>query len=130
MDNNVQLTLLNDTTVAPVTNVKRKKATKENKARWINSEKIPTIVKNGAFFTIAFTKKDGTIRILNGRMGVSKYVNGKGGSWDPATKNMIIVWDTDKSNRSDEKDLGYRCVALDRVIFIRANGNLYYVNHE
>ena len=50
----------------------------------------------GKFFTTTFIKKDGTLRKMTARLGVSKGVNGKGLKFDPADKNLVVVYEMSK----------------------------------
>ena len=55
----------------------------------------------GKFFTVEFTKKDGSTRILNGRLGVKKHLRGGRIRYNASEKGNIIVYDTvEKDYRS------------------------------
>lgn len=69
---------------------------------------------NGKFFTVKFIKKDGTLRRMTCRTGVSKGVNGKGLDFDPQEKGLKVVWSTDAE--------GYRMINLAQVKEITFNG--------
>ena len=47
----------------------------------------------GRIFTAKFTKKNGKVRTMNCRIGVSKGVNGKGMSYNPSLKGLKPVFD-------------------------------------
>ena len=68
------------------------------------------------FFTVEFTKADGSIRKINGRLGVDKHK--KGGRDCTTTKPMMTVWD----NYAE----GYRNVNLSTINYIVVDG----VKHE
>lgn len=72
---------------------------------------------NGKFVTVAFRKKDGSKRVLNGRLGVSKHVTGGGMPYDPGHYNMQVIYDV--------KAKGYRMVNLDEIIYTRIGGKIY-----
>lgn len=61
---------------------------------------------NGKIFTVTFLKKDGTVRILNGRLGVTKHL--KGGECTLDKDRFIIVYDL--------KSEGYRAVDKESII--------------
>jgi hypothetical protein len=61
---------------------------------------------NGKIFTVKFIKKDGTIRKLNGRLGVEKYL--KGGNCTLSKEKFIIVYDLQAK--------GYRAVNKDSIV--------------
>ena len=58
-------------------------------------------------FTVEFTKKDGTHRVMNCRMGVRKHLKGGDLNYNPVEKGLLTVFDMQKN--------AYRCVPLDRV---------------
>ena len=66
---------------------------------------------NGQFFTATFVKKDGSVRDMNCRLGVTKHL--KGGESTTAHKdNLLTVFDLQNKE--------YRCINLDTVTNIRA----------
>ena len=69
---------------------------------------------NGKFFTVKFIKKDGTLRKMTCRTGVSKGVTGKGLAFEPKEKGLKVVWSTDAE--------GYRMINLAQVTEITFNG--------
>ena len=64
------------------------------------------------FFTVGFTKADGSFRKINGRLGVEKHK--KGGRDCNTNKQMMTVWDTGAK--------GYRNVNLSTIKYIIADG--------
>jgi hypothetical protein len=78
---------------------------------------IKQIIGNkGRIFNVTFTKKDGSTRSFNARLGVHSYASKTGGGrkYDPSDYNMIGVFSLD--------DLGYRTVSVDNLIRLKANG--------
>jgi len=61
----------------------------------------------GKFFTVVFTKKDGSERLLNGRLGVTKHLRGGEKGYSDADFNALTVFDVQAK--------GYRTVKLDKV---------------
>jgi hypothetical protein len=59
----------------------------------------------GRFVTVTFTKKDGTLRTINGRTGVIKHL--KGGKSTIDRSKYIVLY----SNADD----GYRCINKDTI---------------
>ena len=54
--------------------------------------------KTGRFFKAVFIKKtNNELRIMICRFGVKKHVNGKGMKYDPLSKGLLPVWDTEKN---------------------------------
>lgn len=73
----------------------------------------------GKFFTVKFIKKDGTLRQMTCRTGVSKGVTGKGLDFDPKEKGLRVVWAMDAE--------GYRMINLAQVTELKFNGiRTYY----
>lgn len=72
---------------------------------------------NGRFFTVTFKKKDGSLRTINGRTGVHKYLKGGKATFDAQDKVQqdwtVGVWETKK---------GYRCFKASQVTSITTNG--------
>lgn len=50
----------------------------------------------GKFFTTTFIKKDGSTRKMTARLGVRKGVNGKGLKFNPAEKDLLVVYEMSK----------------------------------
>lgn len=69
----------------------------------------------GRFFTVLVLKRDGTVRAINGRVGVKKHL--KGGvvpNGHVATlKDMLVVYDV--------KEKGYRAINKHNVLAVRVN---------
>ena len=66
----------------------------------MNIEEAIKTIKSGRFFSAEFTKKDGSQRRIVGRVGVKKYLTGRGMSWNPSDKGYIPVYD--QRNQSTE----------------------------
>ena len=67
---------------------------------------------NGRMVTVTFIKQDGSERILNGRLGVKKYI--KGSSLNKNSTEYITMYDV--------KNKGYRRVNRDTIIAVRCDG--------
>lgn len=78
----------------------------------MNKEKIIELVGN-KFFTISFIKKDGTLRKMNARLGVTKHLKGGKKSYNPDDFNYLTVFDIGKKQ--------YRTVNLNTVKEVKAN---------
>ena len=76
-----------------------------------------TLRKSGHFFTAVFIKKDDTIRQMHCRIGVKKYVNGKGMKYNPLEKGLLTVWDRQKE--------AYRMINLKRLLYISYGGVIH-----
>lgn len=78
----------------------------------MNKEKIIELVGN-KFFTISFIKKDGTLRKMNARLGVTKHLKGGKKSYNPDDFNYLTVFDLAKKQ--------YRTVNLNTIKEVKAN---------
>jgi molybdenum cofactor biosynthesis enzyme len=76
-------------------------------------EKIIKAMGN-KIFTVTFTKKDGTVRVMNARRGVKKGVTGVGLAYDAAEKGLITVYDMKKRQ--------FRSVNVDTVQTVKTVG--------
>ena len=76
--------------------------------------KITDFIANskGKFITVSFIKKDGTVRNLNGRIGVTKHL--KGGTSTIDHDKYLVVYDTINT--------GYRCVNKDTIVSVTCEG--------
>lgn len=68
----------------------------------------------GKFFTVTFTKKDGSERVLNGRINVSKHL--KGGD-RKVSEDYLVVYDI--------KNGGYRSVNKNTIKSVKFKGEVY-----
>ena len=78
---------------------------------------LETLKTTGRIFTVTFTKKDGSLRKLTGRFGVTKYLKG-GKSTIPENLYFTVF------------DLGikeYRAVNKNTIVSLKANGTLLEV---
>jgi hypothetical protein len=66
----------------------------------------------GRFFTVIFRKRDGSIRRMNCRTGVTRYVKGTG--LPRNSEHLLTVYDVQVK--------GYRSIPVDRVVAIRYAG--------
>ena len=75
---------------------------------------------NGRFFTVCFTKKDGSERVLNGRLGVTYAL--KGGECTLDRSKFLIVYDMAKKT--------YRAVNRDSIKWVNFDGVKFVSNTE
>lgn len=69
----------------------------------------------GKFFTVVFTKKDGTERVLNGRLGVKSALKGGKSTVDP--NKYIVVYEANRNQ--------YRAVNKETIKEVRFAGKIY-----
>lgn len=67
---------------------------------------------NGKMVTVTFIKQDGSTRILNGRLGVKKYL--KGGKSSVDANEYISIYDV--------QNKGYRSVNRNTIVALRMQG--------
>ena len=67
---------------------------------------------NGKMVTVTFIKQDGSTRVLNGRLGVKKYL--KGGKLNVNTDEYISIYDV--------QNKGYRSVNRNTIVALRMQG--------
>ena len=83
----------------------------------IKNAVLESSLKSGRIFSIKFRKLDGTVKTINARLGVRKYLNGKGMRYVPENHNLIIIYSmTDK---------GYRAIKKHNIESIKYNGVIY-----
>jgi len=93
-----------DTPAGPISKAEAKQMIKDTK---------------GKFFTVTFTKKDGTTRVMNARLGVKAYLKGGELPYDPDAKGLIPVYDV--------KTRDYRMVNLNTITNLKIGNNQYQV---
>ncbi len=107
--------------------------------------KTTTITKESAFalmtdtqgkiFSVDFIKKDGTLRHMVCRLGVSKGVTGVGLRFDPLAKNLLPVFDIEKAREHKQDGLddetsakrSYRMINLETVQQLTVSGTTFKV---
>ena len=69
----------------------------------------------GKFLTVVFYKKDGSIRSMNCRLGVTKHL--KGGECTLDRSKFLIVYDMAKK--------GYRAIDKESIVSVSVNGSIF-----
>ncbi len=72
------------------------------------------IPKRGQIFSVKFIKKDGTIRHMNCRTGVKKYLKGGKLAFNPDDYNLVSV--------CDMKEKKYKFISLTTMLELRVGG--------
>lgn len=92
----------------------------------INSSEAKRLIKatKGKFFTVTFTKKDGTERVMNVRLGVKQYLRGGKLPYDPELKNLIPVWDPNAHKKTNN---GYRMINIDTLTNLKIGNREFKV---
>lgn len=76
-------------------------------------------------FTIEFTKKDGTDRIMNCMRGVKKHLKGGTLPYDPYTKGLVPVYDLQASDPAN----AYRMINVTAMKALRIGGRSYVIDN-
>ena len=82
-----------------------------NQIQWITKQEVQRVfdsLQEGKFLTIAFKKRNGNFRVMNGRKGVTKYLKGGENHALGSNPNLRVLWDTRRKN--------YRSFDLNSVV--------------
>jgi hypothetical protein len=83
----------------------------------INAEKfINAAGRRGRIFSITFVKRDGSIRNMNCRLGVTKYIKGTGTA---ARTGVVTVYDLQKKQ--------YRSIRPETVLRIKVRQSNFHI---
>jgi hypothetical protein len=103
----------------------------------ISSSEAVRLIRSakGRYFTVGFNKrKDGSFRILTGRVGVSKGVKGDGKSFDEEGKDLLTVSETvqerDSFGRIRTRGIQFRHFGIERLRTLRIGGNDFRVVYD
>lgn len=78
---------------------------------------VKQLLNDGKIFSVTFVKKNGEERTMRARMGVKSHLKGGSLTYDPTTKNNLIVFSMD--------DNGYRTINVDSILRLKANGVVF-----
>lgn len=73
----------------------------------------------GEFFSVQFIKKDGTVRDMVCRLGVTKYLKGGELAFDPEEKGLMVVYEMNVE--------GYRMININSLRQLKIDGQIYRV---
>ncbi len=73
-----------------------------------------------SMFTVEFTKKDGSHRVMNCMKGVKKHLKGGDLRYTPSDHGLVPVYDL--------LNKGYRMISKDSLVALRINGKNYKIN--
>jgi hypothetical protein len=83
------------------------------------------LIPTGQFCTVTFVKLDGTVRTLNGRTGVNKYLKGTGNRSDQTRSNYFLLWVREGSNKfNTAKNINKKQIISIKAHGIKAEKNL------
>jgi len=75
------------------------------------------LIADGRFFSVEFTKRDGSLRTMQARLGVTQYLAGGEKGYSDAAKGIVTVYSVDAA--------GYRSVRLDSIRSLTVRGTTY-----
>jgi hypothetical protein len=85
-------------------------------------------LKAGTIYSVLFTKKDGSERLMNSIKGTSKGVSGEGLRYDPSTKQLLPVYDLQAAKAQPEApEKAWRMVNLATIKELKCNREHYII---
>ena len=85
-------------------------------------------LKAGTIYSVLFTKKDGSERLMNSIKGTSKGVKGEGLKYDPSTKQLLPVYDLQQAKaQPDAPEKAWRMVNLATIKELKCNKEHYII---
>jgi hypothetical protein len=90
----------------------------------ISKQKAISLIANtnGQIFGVTFMKKDGTMRDMNCRLGVTKHLKGGKLGYSPADFDLMNVFDIQKKE--------YRSISLNTLTGVRVGGETFKIKGE
>ena len=86
----------------------------------LTRDRLLDIMGDGRITALTFTKRDGSIRHMSARLGVTKHLKGGTKPYDDAERNILTVFDMGAK--------GYRAVRLDSITSVAAGGQTVFRN--
>ena len=83
---------------------------------------LKSLVGKNSIFAVDFIKKDGTLRTMNCRLGVTKHLKGGELGYNATEKNLLPVFDMVAG--------AYRMINVSTIIEIRFNKQVIKVTEE
>lgn len=84
---------------------------------------LQNLIGTGRMASVDFLTKKGTVRTINGRVGVKKYLKGTKRKSNPSAHGQVIIWETlrpqDKVRDGAKR---YRTITAEKVRAVRADG--------
>jgi len=84
-----------------------------------NEAKEKIYNSNGSIFSVSFVKKDGTIRNMNCRLNVKKYLRGGKLAYNPKEYDLISCFDMQKNS--------YRMINCHQLLMLKISGYKYKI---
>lgn len=87
----------------------------------INANNANELLKD-KIFSVTFEKKDGTLRKMLCRLGVTKYLRGGEMKYSPKERNMLVVFDIQKND--------YRMINFNTITELKTQGVTYKIERS
>lgn len=85
-------------------------------------------LKNGTIYSVLFTKKDGTERLMNSIKGTARGVKGVGLRFDPESRQLLPVYDLQAARKDPEHpERAWRMINLATLKEVTCEGVTYEV---
>jgi hypothetical protein len=85
-------------------------------------------LKNGTIYSVTFTKKDGSVRLMNSIKGTKRGVKGVGLAFNPDAKGLIPVYDIQLARTNKENpDKCWRMINVGTISKIVVANEVYNV---
>ncbi len=81
----------------------------------------------GTIYSVTFTKKDGTERMINSIKGTGLGINGNGKRYNDEEKGLISVLDMQLRAQGVKPEMCWRTVSKDTIKEIRVNKEMFVV---
>lgn len=99
--------------------------------QYINPDQATDLIykTNGSIFDVSFVKKDGSLRRMNARLGVKKYLKGGTLKFDAKERGFIVVYDIQCGLRAKSEDdkACYRMINKNTIKSLRIGKNKYII---
>jgi len=92
----------------------------------VTQRKAKNMIKatGGRIFTATFTKKDGSVRDMNCRLGVKKHLKGGKLNYAPSEYGLISVFEVQKDGF---QPVGYKMINIKTLKSLAIDGKIYKV---
>lgn len=84
-------------------------------------------LKGGTIYSVTFTKKDGTQRLMNSIKGTKKGITGEGLKYDADDRGLVPVYDLQLAKKGEAENKCWRMVNVNTVQKIVVNHEEYLV---
>lgn len=86
-------------------------------------DQVVNVLKGGRMASVTFIKADGSVRTINGQFGTKTRLKGGGKIFKDSEHNIVTVCEFGAGSGVNAGK--YKSFRVDRVIHVKANGQLY-----